>query len=51
VLTGAVLAVIGGSAPFADKATEAAAIEAAISFCLKTVEVLHRTRMQSCIQY
>ena len=36
---------------FADKATEAAAIEAAISFCLKTVEVLHRTRMQSCIQY
>ena len=46
VLTGAVLAVIGGSTPFADKATETAAINAAISFCLKTVEVLHRTRMQ-----
>ncbi|HOQ07947.1 MAG TPA: nucleoside phosphorylase [Clostridiales bacterium] len=46
VLTGAVLAVIGGSTPFSDEATEKAAIDAAISFCLKTVEALHRTRMQ-----
>ncbi|HOJ79537.1 MAG TPA: nucleoside phosphorylase [Clostridiales bacterium] len=46
VLTGAVLAVVGGSTPFAGKAAEASAIDAAISFCLKTVEVLHRTRMQ-----
>lgn len=51
VLTGAVLAVIGGSTPFGDKATEAAAIDAAISFCLKTVGVLHRIRIQSRMQY
>jgi uridine phosphorylase len=44
VLTGAVLAVIGGSTPFGDKDTEASAIDAAISFCLKTVEVLYRNR-------
>lgn len=51
VLTGAVLAVIGGSTPFGDKATEAAAIDAAISFCLKTVEMLHRTRMHSRMKH
>ena len=41
VLTGAVLAVIGGTTPFAGKSIEAAATEAAISFCPKTIEVLH----------
>lgn len=46
VLTGAVLAVIGGDEPFADKATETVATDAAISFCLKTVEMLHRTRLE-----
>jgi uridine phosphorylase len=44
VLTGAVLAVIGGFTPFGDKETEALATNAAISFCLKTIEVLHNMR-------
>lgn len=44
VLTGAVLAVIGGSTPFGDKDTEASAIEAAISFSLRTIEVLNNSR-------
>ncbi len=44
VLTGAVLAVIGGSTPFGDKETEASAIDAAISFCLRTIEVLNNSR-------
>ncbi len=44
VLTGAVLAVIGGSTPFGDKDTEATAIDAAISFCLRTIIVLNNMR-------
>jgi uridine phosphorylase len=44
VLTGAVLAVIGGFTPFGDKDTEASAIDAAISFSLRTVEVLNNMR-------
>lgn len=44
ILTGAVLAVIGGDTPFGDKDTEASAIDAAISFALRTVEVLNKMR-------
>ncbi len=44
VLTGAVLAVIGGFTPFGAKDTEAAAIDAAISYALKTVEILNKSR-------
>ncbi|NLK85986.1 MAG: nucleoside phosphorylase [Clostridiaceae bacterium] len=44
VLTGAVLAVIGGSTPFGDKDTEALATDAAISFSLRTIEALDNMR-------
>lgn len=45
VLTGAVLAVIGGSTPFGDKDTEASATDAAISFALRTIEVINSSRL------
>jgi uridine phosphorylase len=44
VLTGAVLAVIGCSTPFGDRDTEVSAIDAAVSFALRTVEVLNIMR-------
>ncbi len=44
IATGAVLAVIGGFTPFGDKDTETSAINAAISYCFKTVEVLNLSR-------
>lgn len=44
VLTGAILAVIGDFTPFGDRDTEASAVDAAISFALRTVEVLNNMR-------
>lgn len=44
VLTGAVLAIIGGDTPFGSKDVEAAAIDTSITFCMKTVEELNRFR-------